>query len=62
MISKIQNSWRQFCDVAVTWSFQTGLGTTTVYTFRNYAAMNGLDGWGDGWGAKTDFVSRRRKP
>jgi len=28
MISKIQRSWRQFRDVTVTWSFQTGPETT----------------------------------
>jgi len=56
MISKIQRSWRQFCDVTVTWSFQTGLETIAVYTLRIYAVMNGLGG-----GAKTDFVPGRRK-
>ena len=28
MISKIQKSWRQSCDIAITGSFQTGLETT----------------------------------
>ena len=28
MISKIQKSWRQFCDITITGSFQTGLETT----------------------------------
>jgi len=28
MISKIERSWRQFCDVTITRSFQTGLETT----------------------------------
>jgi len=37
--------------------FSNGLETTTVYTLRIYAAMNGLFG-----GAKTDFVPGRGKP
>jgi len=66
MISKIQRSWRQFCDVTITGSFQTGLETTirmrlqgpsqlstSLYyqlILRIYAAMNRLGG-----GAKTEF-------
>jgi len=67
MISKTQRSWRQFCDVTTTGSFQTGLETiicrrlqgpsqlsTPLYSqliLRIYAAMNRLGG-----GAKTEFA------
>jgi len=60
MISKIQKSRRQFCDVTITGSFQTGLETTicrrlqgpsqfstplySQLTLRIYAAMNRLGG------------------
>jgi len=72
MISRIQRSWRHFCDVTIAGSFQTGLETiyagdsrasqlsTPFYSkliLRIYAAMNGL-----GEGAKTEFASGRRKP
>ena len=58
MISKIQKSWCQFCDITITGSFQTGLETTIcrllqgpsqlsmpLYSqliLRIYAAMNGV--------------------
>ena len=67
MISKIQRSRRQFCDVTITGSFQTGLETniyrrlqcpsqlsTPLYSqliLRIYAAMNVLGGV-----AKTEFA------
>ena len=73
MISKIQRSWRQFCDVKITGSFQTGIETTACrrlqdpsqlstsldsqLILRIYAAMNGLGG-----GAKTEFAPGRGKP
>jgi len=60
MISKIQRSWHQFCDVTITGSFQTVLETTicrllqgpshlsTPFYYqlilRFNAAMNGLGG------------------
>jgi len=60
MISKIQRSRRQFCDVTITGSFQTALESTIrrrlegpsqlstpLYCqliLRIYAAMNGLGG------------------
>jgi len=45
MISKIQRSWRQFCDVTFIWSFQTGLETTIFeaqVNFRHPFAPNSL--------------------
>jgi len=57
MICKIQRSWRQFRDVTVIWSFQTGLDTfvrgpcqfsTPLFplltTLSIYAATEGLGG------------------
>jgi len=73
MISKIQRSRRQFCDVTITGSFQTGLETTLCRRLQGlsqlstplssqlilciYAAMNGLGG-----GAKTEFAPGRGNP
>jgi len=73
MISKMQRSRRQFCDVTITGSFQTGLETsicrrlhassqlsTPLYSqliLRICAAMNGLGG-----GVKTEFAPGRGKP
>ena len=72
MISKLQRSWRQLCDVTITVSFQTGLEKTicrrlqgpsqfstpfhSQLILRIYAAMNGLGG-----GAKTEFAPWRGK-
>jgi len=73
MVSKIQRSRRQFCDVTITGNFQTGLETnvcrrlqgpsqlsTPLYSqliLRISAAMNGLGG-----GVKTEFAPGRGKP
>ena len=73
MISKIQRSRRQFCDVTITVSFQTGRDTTicrrlqgpsqlstpfySQLILRIHATMNGLGG-----GAKTEFAPGRGNP
>jgi len=73
MISKIQRSWREVCDITTIGRFQTGLETTTcrrlpvpnqlstpLYSqliLRIYTAMNGLGGV-----AKTEFAPGRGKP
>jgi len=73
LISNVQRSWRHFCDVTITGSFQTGRetnicrqlqGLSQLSTFlysqiilRFYAAINGLGG-----DAKTEFASGRVKP
>jgi len=71
MISKIQRSWRQFCDVTIIGRFQTGLKTTLCMRLQGssqlymplysqlilciYTAINGLGG-----GAKME-LSRARE-
>jgi len=75
MISKIQKSWRQFCDITITRSFQTGLETTTVYAGDCRARVElsmplysqlilriyaAMNG--QGGGGKTEFAPGRGKP
>ena len=73
MISKIQKSWCQICDVTITESFQAGLATTICRRMQGqsqlstplysqlilhiYVAMNGLGG-----GTNTEFAPGRGKP